>query len=144
MRGITLALIFVLALNAIFFWGQEAICDINPATCTQFFTYQGSHIQSYDTGNYTVSDDPTAEVLGISQQATVSGSSGNIFTDAWSAITNWFLSITGIKYLIAIVNTVPNFLKAIGLPGAFAFGVGYMWYAFSIWVIITFVRGSSE
>jgi hypothetical protein len=143
MKGISIALIFVLVLNAFFFWGQEAVTDINPGG-TKFFTYTGSHIASYDQGNYTINQDPTAELTGISQQATVQGSSGNIFTDAWSAITNWFLSLTGVKYVTAIVNTVPNFLKAIGLPAAFAFGIGYIWFVFSIWVLIAFVRGLGE
>lgn len=140
MNGLTIALVFVLALNTMFFFGQQAITDINPGG-TQIFTYAGSHLQGYDNGNYTLSQDVTGEITSISQQATVSGSSGNFFTDAWSAITNWFLSITGVKYAIAIVNTVPNILKAIGLPAAFAFGVGYMWYVFSLWIIISFIRG---
>lgn len=138
MRGMAFALVFVLGLNAFFFWGQTATNDINPGG-TQFFNYQGSHISRYDQGNYTLPSDPTTSIP--STTPSISLTTGNIFTDAWSATTNWLLDNTGVSYLIAIVNTVPNYLKAIGLPAEFAFGIGYLWYAFSILIIILFIRG---
>lgn len=136
--GMVFALIFVLALNAFFFWGQTASDSINPGG-TQFFNYDGSHIAGYNQGNYTLPTDPTQSIP--STVPSISPTTGNIFTDAWSASTNWLLDATGARYLIAIVNTVPNFLQAIGLPSEFAFGIGYIWYAFSILIIILFIRG---
>lgn len=136
--GLTFALIFVLALNAFFFWAQTATNDINPGG-TQFFNYAGSHIARYDQGNYTLPTDPTTSIP--STVPSISPTTGNIFTDAWSATTNWLYTNTGIGYLIAIVNTVPNFLQAIGLPAAFAYGIGYIWYVFSIMILFLFIRG---
>lgn len=141
MKGLIVALVFVLSLNMFFFFEQQAVNDINPGG-TQFFTYAGSHIGGFDQGNYTLPSDPTSAIPVTT--TSVSPTTGNIFTDAWSATTNWLLNTTGISYLIAIVNTVPNFLKALGLPAAFAFGVGYLWYAFSVMIVILFIRGIVE
>lgn len=138
MRGITISLVFVLLLNGLFFWSQLAVNDINP-NGPQFFNYNGSDIQQYDQGGYSLPTDPTTALP--TTVASISATTGNVFTDPWTTIQGWFLSVPGVKYLIAIVNTLPNYLKALGLPVEFAYTVGYMWYVFSIFIVIMFIRG---
>ena len=138
MRGLSVVLIFVLGINVLFFFGQTAVASINPGGAS-IFNYQGSLIASYDTGNYTLPTDPSTQLPN--QAGSISPTTGNIFTDAWSALTNWFLSVTGGKYLIAFINTVPNFLKALGLPAEFAFAAGWLWYLFSLFIIVAYIRG---
>lgn len=136
--GLLFALMIVLALNTIFFLSQTAVTDINPGG-TQFFNYGGSMIGNYDQSNYTLPTNPTISVP--STVPSVSPTTGNIFTDAWSASTNWLLDVTEGQYLIDFILAVPNFLKAIGLPAEFTYAVGFMWYLFALTVVILFIRG---
>lgn len=130
---------FVIVLNMYIFLAQASVLHVNPASSTVFFNYEGSAIQGYDTGNYTLEDDPVNRLPG--QQASVSPTTGNIFTDTWTATKNWFLQTTGIVYLKAIATAVPNFLKAMGLPPEMAFALGYLWYAFSLTIVVMFIKG---
>lgn len=138
MRGMMLALVFVLALNAIFFLGQTAVTEINP-TGTQFFNYDGSMIANYDQGNHTLPTDPTDGLP--STLPSVSPTTGNIFTDGWSATQNWILDATGGSYLLDFLKAVPNFLLAIGLPQELSYALGFIWYLFSFTIIVLFIRG---
>lgn len=131
--------VFVIVLNSYMFLGQVSIDKMNPGSSTQFFNYQGSTLQGYDIGNYTLEDDPVNRLPG--QQASVSPTTGNVFTDGWAATKNWFLQTTGITYLKAIATAVPNFLKAMGLEPEISFALGYMWYAFSIVIVVFFIKG---
>ena len=134
----------VLAVNAMLFLGQIAALEMNPAG-PQFYNCAGSILGSFEAnqcagGTYVLNDaNPAGQLPGQGSEITVD--SGNVFTDTFSAATNWFTETTGLKYLYNIVAAPSNFMKALGLPDAFAFAVGAMWYGFTLLTIIGFVLG---
>lgn len=141
MRDIIVAIFFVLALNTVLFMGEQAIIKINPGNELNYFDYTGSNMEAYDTGNYSLrsaesTDLPTA-------QSSVSND-GNFFTDIFSTIKNWILDATGIgsglKYFLGVINTVPNFLKALGLPPQISFALGYLWHTLTFFIFIAWLK----
>lgn len=133
------ALAIILAIDLMFFLGQTAILNINPDSPTSFFTRQDSLILSYDSGNYTLNEDVASELP--SSVNTVSTSDGNIFTDTWNAVKNWFLESTGIKFLLDIVNALPNFIKACGAPIEVSFAIGAFWHGMTLFLLISYLKG---
>jgi len=136
--SMTSALTIVLAINLMLWFGQIAILEINP-DASNFFNPEGTLIDKFDAGNYTLDDDTINQLP--SGESSVSVTTGNIFTDAWTGIKNWFLDSTGISYLLNVLSAPMSFLKAIGLPPEFSFGLGAMWYIICFLLLIGFIRG---
>lgn len=137
MKTLFMALAFVLALNTVLFIAQIAITEINPNSPVNFH-YAGSVMSDYDSGNYTLREfqagDLPATETSVSEE-------GNFFTDTFSTIKNWLLTnIPGLKYLVAIVNTVPNFLKAVGVDPEIAFAFGYFWHVLHVFIAIAWLK----
>lgn len=137
---ITQALTIVLAINLMLWFGQIAVTELNPSS-TQFFNNEGSLINKYNAGNYTLDDDTINQLP--SSESSVSVTTGNIFTDAWTSVKGWFLDSTGLSYILNVLSAPMSFLRAISLPQEFAFGLGAMWYAITLFLVIAFIRGDT-
>lgn len=143
MSNLTNALAIVIGINVLLFLAQASVLELDSGSGT-FYNCEGTILSEFDTGNctstnYVLDDNPTS--LIPSGSSSVNPDTGNIFTDAFSGIKNWFLDITGVSYLIAIVSAPTNFLKVMGLPSAFAFAVGALWYGVTLFLIIAFMFG---
>ena len=133
------ALAFVLIINVLFFFADQAIADINPADdAPSIMNYEDSLISEYDKGNYTLKEFNEDELPTAQGQVS---ESGNWFTDTFLTIKSWFLDLPGVKHAVAIVNAIPSFLIAIQLPPEIAYAIGFLWHAFSIFLIIYFLKG---
>ena len=143
MSKVIIALIFVVFLNVGFFLVQTAIDNTSQTegitSHTKIFNYDGSMIQGYDAGNYTLTNDVVGQLPQT--QSSVSPTTGNTFTDFTTAITGWFLSIPGMKYLVGIINAVPNFIKYLGAPPEITFAIGFAWYSITLVLIILIILG---
>ena len=113
---------------------------------TNLFTYEGSHIASFDTGNYTLNEDIASQLPTGSGTADVDEDTGNIFTDTFKTIKNWLLETTGLKYVINVLNALPNFVKLI-FPSEFsevAFALGYLWNALVVFALVFWLKGGNN
>lgn len=142
MGNLTTALIIVMAINVIMFLTQAAMLDINSEG-NQFFNYSGSMLSNYGGEDQVLNDTNVNNQLPDLVQG-VSPDSGSFFTDPIGSIQAWLLDSTGIGYLWSIVTAPANFLKALGLPGAFSFSIGALWYALTLFLIISWVMGRIE
>lgn len=144
MSNLTSALILVLAVNVVMFLGQAAILEINPEG-SRFYNCEGSILATLDQGNCTagtyVLDDTDPAGRLPSGESSVSPETGNVFTDAFTAAKSWFLDSLGLSYLVAILAAPVSFLSAIGLPSAFSFAVGVLWYGVTLFLIVAFILG---
>ena len=138
--SITQALTIVLAINLLLWFGQIAVHELNPEG-NAFFNTAGSLINNYDAGNYTLEDDPLSQLP--TGDSSVSVTTGNIFTDAWTTVKGWFLDSTGLSYILNVLSAPMSFLSALKLPTEFAFGLGAMWYAITLFLVIAFIRGDT-
>lgn len=144
MSNLTTALIVVMSINLMLFLGQAAVLNINPEG-PHFFDCKGSMIGSLDQNgcngqSYVLNDTDPANRLpsGVSS---VSPETGNIFTDPFTTLKSWFLDTLGLRYLVQLLSAPMNFLSAIGLPNAFAFAVGALWYGITLFLIVAFLIG---
>lgn len=139
MTNLTSAVVTVLSLNLILWLGQVAVIELNP-DASQFFNPEGTPLQRFDAGNYTLNDDDPASVLPV-VESSISPETGNIFTDAFTGIKTWMLDVTGLNYVFSILGAPYHFLNAMSLPQAFVFGIGSLWYGISLFLLIAFMFG---
>lgn len=129
----------ILSINIFLFMGQTAVDSV--ANSTQFYNYDNSFISTFDKGNYTLRD-ANGSLLPDPAQS-VDPDTGNVFTDMFSTFKSWITQATGVQYLLNLLNAVPTFLLAIGLPPMFAYLVGVFWHGTTLLLLIAFLRGIS-
>jgi hypothetical protein len=74
----------------------------------------------------------------------VSPTTGNIFTDTFNTLKNWFMENTGLGYVVNILAGPSSFFKAVGLPAEISFILGAMWYAIGLYFLIAFIAGRPD
>lgn len=145
MSNLTTALIIVLSINCMLFLGQYAILQVS-ADAPNFYNCEGTifgQIESQgcrNSTNYQLNDSNPASRLPGGATG-VDPTTGNIFTDAFTSIKSFFINTLGLGYIVEILSAPSNFLKALGMPGAFSFAVGALWYGTTLFLIIAFFWG---
>jgi hypothetical protein len=140
-------LIVVLSVNLMLFFGQFAISDIRTqigGDTQQLYNAQGSLICAMDSGGCVGEgfDLNNADPAGdLPSSEAIEAGDGSIFTDMFNSIKSFFTDTLGLKYITQMLSAPYAFLVAIGLPNAFAFGLGAVWYLFSLFVVIAFFWG---
>lgn len=135
------ALVIVLAIDVMLFLLQFSVLSINPEG-PHFFNYNGSSIQSFDAGNYTLDTSSTGDRLP--EAAGVTETDSNWFTDTWNTIKNWLLNTTGLKYLLQILSGPGTVLTMLNVPLAFAYAIGAMWYGLTLFLLISWGLGRNQ
>ncbi len=143
MGNLSIALTFVLVLNALMFMYQAAIIDMNPEA-PLFFNYEGSMLENFDQNkdqdNPALDSDSSTDNLP-NLEGEIDTSTGNFFTDMFSSTKKWFAETTGLYYLMGIVTAPYNILKAMNLPNAFVFAMGTLWYGLTLFFVVAFFWG---
>jgi len=127
-------LIFVVFVNVIMFVHQTAVTEIDGSG-TVFYNKENTflenqNINQIDTQN-TINDLPSGE-------STVSPTTGNFYTDIFTSIKSWFSQLDKLKYIYTMLATPYLELNRLGLPGAFVFAIGTLWYTITLFAIVTF------
>lgn len=131
------ALLLMLCIDGVMFLGQVAIHNINPDSTLTFM--QGSALDSYNAGNYTLNQNDPGSLLP-SGQPSISPGDSNLFVDTFTALWNWFASVPGLNIIFAILGGPTIFLSAIA-PIEFVFVVGAVWYGVTLFLLVAFVVG---
>lgn len=139
MGNFTQAFLIVIGINVMLWLGQFAMLEVNP-TATNFLDEKGNLFGKVDSGNYELNETDPYGMLPKGKSA-IDPDTGNIFTDIFNSIKDWFADNTGARYLIAIISAPYNFLKAMHLPQEFVFVVGTMWYLVTILIGILMIWG---
>ena len=141
---VTGALVFILAVNVMFFLAQTAVLKINPDGPV-FFNEDTNMIGDYNNGNYTLNENIAGELPGNEVAIAPSDENPNgYFTDVWASLKGWFTDTTvgkGVTYLLNIVNAFPHFLAVIGTPIEIVFALGFFWHALTVFLIVIFFKG---
>lgn len=138
MSDIRYLVLVVFCVDAMLLLGQFGAQQINP-TAGNFITYEGSTIAQYDTGNYTLNPN-VAEQLPTSASS-ISPTTGNLFTDIFTAVKTWFLDLPGVGFIISAANALPSWLGSFGLPIYFAYVISALWHGYALWLIVEFMFG---
>lgn len=140
------AMIIIISIDVLLFFGQLAAIDTDPSA-NLFYDFSGSIIAPYNNGsggNYSFGPrDVLTDLPDVQGAQSTSGLSSvvNIFLDPISSIVKWFLNLPGINIIYGAITSMPRFLKSIDAPAAFVFGVSGLWYATHIIMLIAFVVG---
>lgn len=140
---VTGALVFILAVNVMFFLGQTAVTKINPDGPV-FFNENDNMIGEYNAGNYTLDENVADELPSNQIAVSPDNEQSGFFTDVWASTKAWFTDTTvgrGITYLLNIVNAFPHFLSVIGTPKEIVFAIGFFWHALTVFLIVIFLKG---
>ncbi len=119
--------------------------DLNPDG-PRYYNRNGTLIESFNVGG---ADNPVLDTQAIGSslpesEGTISATTGNLFTDTFASIRNWFAKKTGIAYLYGIVSAPYNMLKAMHLPNAFVYALGTFWYGITFCLIVSFFWGKGD
>lgn len=81
--------------------------------------------------------------LAIPQSSdSVDPDTGNIFTDAWKSVSNWFNRVdSSIGIVTGALDQPRGFLLDIGVPRIFANAFGILWYLIMIILFVSFIKG---
>jgi hypothetical protein len=141
---VTGALVFILAVNVMFFLGQTVVTKINPDG-PQFFNEDDYMIGEYNNGNYTLDENVANELPGTEVAVSPEDQTGGgYFTDIWSSLKSWFTDTTigrGATYLLNVVNGFPHFLSLIGTPREIVFAIGFFWHSLTVFLFAVFLKG---
>ena len=146
MGKVVIMLIMILAIDVALLLGNESLRQINPDTNTSIFECQGNILSSANAngcerGNYTLRTfDKSGDLPNTQTQANPTGV--NIFTDAWTAIVNFFNTnpITrGIGFIIMLPNALGSLLSTLGLPDIIVFAFGSIWFITNVFLIVVVV-----
>lgn len=142
MGNLTIATIFIVALNILMWFTSLSMLSINPlgSVC---YNLEGSIIDNTvtQTGNTTVVDNDALGALPSAQGTVSVGGTTNVFTDIFNNILSWFKTAPGLKYVYGVVAAPFNILNCMGLPSNFVAGVGVFWYLISLLVLVAFLWG---
>jgi len=146
--SLDMLLLIILLVDGFFLLGQTAVVAINPASNLSFFNYNDSTISHYDKDNvtYLLKDrsDGINEIPDSSEA--VSETEGNLFTDTFKTISNWFKTTSGsigdsAEYIWDILGGPTSYVNAINMPPVFVFVIGVVWYGVTFLLIISFILG---
>jgi len=144
---ITIAFWTILCINAMMFMGQISLLGVNPSG-TEYMTCQGNLIGQLETsgctvpGQYILNDSNPSGVLPSGQTA-VDPNTGFQYTDSFTGIKGFFMNTLGLGYVVQVLSAPYNFLQALGLPQAYRFIIGSLWYAFTLFLIVGYFFGRS-
>ena len=144
MGNLSTAFIFVVTLNLLFILAQASIVMMGAAesetSFLHFYNCEGTILgrftqecQSVVNTNNIQNDLPSA--------ANTPSTSGNVFTDLFTAILGFLAQIPGVNYVLTIATAPVTVISVIApspdlLP--FRIIIGGFWYAISIFVIFAF------
>lgn len=145
MSNLTTALTIVLAINVMFILGQVAVTEVSGSEAT-FYNCSGTIHSELGScgGDYALNTGGSVALLPDADATSVSEETGNVFTDAFTGIKSWFLESTGLSYVTQILSTPYNIILSLGLPPAFAFAVGGLWYGVTLFLLIAFLFGRND
>jgi hypothetical protein len=137
MSKVAMAVLVTLCINLMLFFSQIAIEELNPSA--RVFDRSSTLLNAPDQGGGVIGED--AQNILPSSGSSVSATTGNIFTDTFTSIKGWLLDDFGGKYFVGFLFAVPNFLKAMGLPESFAFGLSSLWYGYTVVLVLLLLWG---
>lgn len=145
MGNTAIALTLVLFINMLMFLGQAAVLELNEDNSQQFYDYEGNILSEYDSNNNQsnpiLDQSNSAANLPSGSSGIELSPSGGFLTDTFTSIRDWISQTLGLTYMKQILTAPYNILSAMQLPQAMVYAIGTMWYALSLFLVISFIWG---
>lgn len=127
-------------ISTVLFMFQVSIDELSPQAST-LYQYEGSIIQAYDDGDYTLKQNAEDGIPELPKEVTSGSDSGGGFTDIFQSISTWFKNTKTGRVINGLYYAVPNALGGIGMPQPFSFSLGVLWVLLSVFSFVMFMRG---
>ena len=147
MSNLTISMIFVSMITMLMWLSQISIDKISPESDVHFYNCESASGLNYFSkdgcgGDLVLDDSNDAIQNNIpTGEGSVNPDTGNIFTDTFSSIINWFAEKTHLNYIYSILTAPYTILKAMHLPEELAFILGSFWYGLNLFLIVAFFWG---
>jgi hypothetical protein len=139
------ALVVVFSVSFLFMLSQIGISEINPSASV-FYQCDGSILNRALTGgnctsigNYTLSSNLSDRFA--SQSVSTSQTTGDIFTDTFTAAKNWLFEKMGIGWILDVLSAPNSLLVAMGAPPSVAALFASIFYLAMFFLFVSWVMG---
>jgi hypothetical protein len=128
----------------LFWFGQAGVNEVQAGT--DFFTFEGSPASAYidnedETPVFTRGKD---DVL-VQSSDTVDADTGNIFTDLFKTVNNWFNGLEAkLGFISSIFEQPYGMLKNAGIPAPISASIALIWYGVGALLFVGFLRGTNQ
>lgn len=130
--------VLMASISVVLFMFQVSI-DTLSADAGILYNIDGSLINSFNDGNYTLSHNAEEGIPELPSE--VSSDSSSDFTDIFKSIKSWFTETKTGKIINSLYYAVPDALQGIGVPQEIGFALGFLWTIIAIFSFIMFMRG---
>lgn len=105
--------------------------------------YNNTPVSTLFTGGNISGNLVTDTSLAVpSSSDSVDPDTGNIFTDTWKSVSNFFSSLDAKLGIIgSIIDQPRGFLLDVGVPAIFANAFGLLWYLMAVVLLVSFIKG---
>jgi len=139
-------LVIMASINIVLFLFQGGMTEANPEAPNLFNltgSPAGTYIQNNNAGGYSMVAD--ADDYTIETSDSVDDESGNLFTDTFKTINEWWnRQEARFGIMTGIVKQPYGFMEQIGIPSPISAGFGFIWYSLAVVLLIAFLRGGSQ
>ena len=103
--------------------------------------FSNSPAAAYTNGSLTTGFNANSDDVLPESSDSVDPDTGNVFTDAWKSVTNWWnKQQTRFSLLTSIFSQPYGFLKDIGIPQEYATAFAMLWYSIMGILLVAFIR----
>ena len=148
MGNSTSLLIFVIFANALLFMAQLSMVDI-ALTDPDVINYNGCYSTTSgiiyflaNQNNQTIT--PTGDVSNslLPEQEGISSGGLNVFTDVINSVLTWIK--TAGAYIMLVTVSPVSALNCLNISTWFVGIISAMWYGFSLFILISWIKGGGD
>ena len=146
MSNLTNALIIVLCISAVIIIAGVSMSSI-AGEDKSFMSCSGT-LFSNCTGygdNFSLStDNPLVKLPNVNINSVNAGITGVAEEGIFASIGRWIADNTGLSFLYNIISAPSTFLRVLGLPNPYADIIAGIWYAVTLFLIISWWKGQDS
>lgn len=139
-NSILLMLVIMLSINVGLTFTQTAILDLGSTASV--LNTSNSPLSNYHTGNLQTGTSLITEDMIPSGNDTVTGDTGNIFTDTYVALKTYVSTgLDSIGFLVNVLNQPAGFLRTIGINAGICLAIQIIWSMMFLIFITAWIMG---
>jgi uncharacterized membrane protein YccC len=139
------AMVVLFSVSFLFMLSQIGMNEINPSSSVFYDCDNGLLSPALiggnctNIGNYNLSNNISGRFA--SQSVTISQTTGDVFTDTFTAAKNWLFDKMGVGWVLGILTAPYSILITMGASAAVAAGFSAIFYLTMLFLFVSWVMG---